>query len=513
MRSICQVVLPLDLGIKISENDPARKLVEICDGLNYEKLYSEYLRNWRKIDPAVLFEIVVLAYMHGKYSSREIEDLCRNDIRFMWLLGGEAAPDHATIARFQNERLVPVVEDLFYQLANKLIELGEISYNNVFVDGTKIEANANRYTFVWTNAVKSNRRKLNIRLEKELPLLAKKYGIDESCSLEEVLYTMESYANMYGIQFVYGSGRRKTALQRDYDKLKEYKAKLDAYEESLGICGKRKSFSKTDTDATFMRTKDDHMQNGQLKPCYNVQICVESEYITGLGLFPNPADTMTLIPFLKRVQNGCGRKIQSVTADAGYASEENYTYLEENGQEAYIKPTDYEVRKTKRFKENIYRVENLLYDEEKDTFTCPNEKRLFFVGESYEKTESGYVTTKKNYVCEGCEGCSHREKCYKAKDCARQISVSQTMRRLKREATERINTERGIILRQNRSIQVEGAFGVLKEDFRFRRFLTRGKAKTETQFFILAIAFNVQKLWNREKFERFNMFLFNEKAS
>lgn len=412
---------------------------------------------------------------------------------------------------FSKRRLVPVVEDLFYQLANKLIDLGEISYNNVFVDGTKIEANANRYTFVWANAVKNNRRKLNVRLEKELSLLAKKYGIDESCSLEEVLYTMESYANMYGIRFVYGSGRRKTELQRDYDKLKEYKTKLESYEKNLGICGRRKSFSKT--DATFMRTKDDHMQNGQLKPCYNVQISVESEYITGLGLFPNPADTMTLIPFLKRVQNGCGRKIQSVTADAGYASEENYTYLEENGQEAYIKPTDYEVRKTKRFKENIYPVENLLYNEEKDTFICPNGKRLICVGESHEKTESGYVTTKKNYVCESCEGCPHREKCYKAKEEARRISVSQTMRRLKREATERINTERGIVLRQNRSIQVEGAFGVLKEDFGFRRFLTRGKPKTETQFFILAIAFNVQKLWNREKFQRFNMSLFNEKAS
>ena len=188
------------------------------------------------------------------------------------------------------------------------------------------------------------------------------------------------------------------------------------------------------------------------------------------------------------MQSGCRRKIQSVTADAGYASEENYTYLEENEQEAYIKPTDYEVRKTKRFKENIYRVENLIYDEEKDLFICPNGKRLFFAGESHEKTESGYVTTKKNYVCESCNGCPHRDKCYKAKEAARRISVSQTMQRLKREAAERINTERGIVLRQNRSIQVEGAFGVLKEDFGFRRFLTRGKAKTESQFFILAIA-------------------------
>ena len=227
---MCQVVLPLELGIKISEKDPVRKVVEICGDPDYRKLYAAYLRKWRKIDPAKLFEIVVLAYMQGKYSSREIENLCRNDIRFMWLLEGEEAPDHATIARFQNEKLVPVVEDLFYQSANKLVELGEISYNNVFIAGTKIEANENRYTFVWANAVKNNRRKLSIRLEKELPFIAEKYGINESCGLEEVLYALESYANMYGIQFVYGSGKRKTELQRDYGKLREYKIKLDGYQ-------------------------------------------------------------------------------------------------------------------------------------------------------------------------------------------------------------------------------------------------------------------------------------------
>ena len=507
------MILPLNLGIKISEDDPVRKLIEVCEGLDYRKLYGEYYRKWRKIDPAVLFEIVVLGYMQGKYSSREIEEACKNDIRFMYLLQGEQAPDHATIARFQNERLTGVVEDLFYQLANKLVELGEISYGNIFVDGTKIEANANRYTFVWAKTVENYKRKLKIKLEQELPLVAEKYGINKNSGLEDILEVMESYATMYKINFVYGSGKKKTELQRDYDKLREYKTKLDGYERSLGICGKRKSYSKTDVDATFMRMKDDHMQNGQLKPCYNVQICVESEYITGLGLFPNPADTMTFIPFLERVQSKSGRKIQSVTADAGYASEENYTYLESHEQLAYIKPTDYEIRKTKKFKNNVYRVENLQYDEEEDLFICPNGRKLMFVGERKESTESGYEVTKKDYVCESCENCPHREKCYKAKDPVRRVSVSQNMMRLKREATERINTEKGIILRQNRSIQVEGAFGVLKEDFGFRRFFTRGKTKTETQFFILAIAFNVKKLWNRQKSDRFHVFLFNEKAS
>lgn len=137
MRSRNQLVLPLNLEIKIEKNDPVRKLAEICDELDYTKLYSLYLRSWRKIDPAVLFEILVFAYMNGIYSSRDIEKACENDIRFMWLLQDEPVPDHSTFARFQNERLAGVIEELFCQLVKKLCDLGEISYKNIFIDGTK----------------------------------------------------------------------------------------------------------------------------------------------------------------------------------------------------------------------------------------------------------------------------------------------------------------------------------------------------------------------------------------
>lgn len=136
MRSRNQLVLPLNLEIKIEKNDPVRKLAEICDELDYTKLYSLYLRSWRKIDPAVLFEILVFAYMNGIYSSRDIEKACKNDIRFMWLLQDEPVPDHSTFARFQNERLAGVIEELFCQLVEKLCDLGEISYKNIFIDGT-----------------------------------------------------------------------------------------------------------------------------------------------------------------------------------------------------------------------------------------------------------------------------------------------------------------------------------------------------------------------------------------
>ena len=293
-------------------------------------------------------------------------------------------------------------------------------------------------------------------------------------------------------------------------KLTEYRERIENYKESLGICGKRKSYSKTDTDATFMRMKEDPMRNGQLKPGYNVQIGVESEYIVGVGLFPNPSDTTTLIPFLERVQNGCGRKYRNVIADAGYSSEENYTYLENKKINAYIKPSDYEVRKTKRFKNNPYRTENLFYDDANDCFMCPNGKHLYYAYDSHSRTENGYTVTKKNYVCESCCGCSQREQCFKGRYENRKISLSQTMARQKREAAERITTDEGIVLRMNRSIQVEGAFGVLKEDDAFRRFLTRGKRKTETQFFLLCFAFNIRKLWNRSKCGRFHKPLFEK---
>lgn len=505
-----QVVLPLNLEIKINPNDPVFKLIEICDELDYTELYRVYLRRWRKIDPATMFEVLVFAYMNGIYSSRDIERACHNDIRFMWILQDAPAPDHATIARFQNERLTNVMENLFYQLVEKLSALGEIEFQNLFVDGTKLEANANRYTFVWAKAVQKNLNKLYARIDQELPEIAFKYGLNPNVELEQAIHFLSGSADMRGIVFVSGKGKRKTELQRDWEKLTEYRERIEKYKESLGICGKRKSYSKTDTDATFMRMKEDPMRNGQLKPGYNVQIGVESEYIVGVGHFPNPSDTTTLIPFLERLQNGCGRKYQNVIADAGYSSEENYTYLENKKINAYIKPSDYEVRKTKRFKNNPYRTENLFYDDANDCFICPNGKRLYYAYDSHSRTENGYTVTKKNYVCESCCGCSQREQCFKGRYENRKISLSQTMARQKREAMERITTDEGIVLRMNRSIQVEGAFGILKEDYAFRRFLTRGKRKTETQFFLLCFAFNIRKLWNRSNCGRFHKPLFEK---
>ena len=504
-----QVVLPLEIEKIIPQNDPVLKLVEICEKLDYSKLEKEYVRSWRKLNPATMFIILVYAYMRRLYSSRQIEEACKTDIRFMWILGMEPAPDHSTIARFQNEKLVPVMEDLFYQLVNQLIDMNEVSYTNVFVDGTKIEANANKYSFVWSKAVEKNLKKLEAKMDILAQRTAVRYCLKEEISFEELLEALMQLASLQNISFVYRKGKRKTQLQRDIDLLMSMGDKRHRYLESLEIAGKRKSYSKTDTDATFMRMKEDYMNNGQLKPGYNVQIAVESEYIVGVGLFHNPTDTTTLIPFMERIQSRSNHKIENLIADAGYASEENFSYLERNGQNAYIKPQNYEISKTRKYKSDKYRPEHMKYDRNADEYICPNNKKLKYIYTSKYTTDNGYATSRKVYQCESCEGCPYKNECHTSKF-DRRIRVSHKLNEQNRKAREMITTEQGILLRMNRSIQVEGAFGVIKQDFRFKRFLTRGKSKTETQFFLISFAYNVEKLCNRIHSNRFGHSLFKK---
>ena len=506
MREKNQVVLPLNLGICIPEGDFVFKVAEICERLDYTELFNTYVRKWRKVNPITLFEIVVFGYMEHLYSGRDIAKACKTDIRFMWLLNGEPAPSHATISRFQDERLSEVIEDLFYQFVEKLYEMGEVKFKNLFVDGTKIEAYANKYTFVWKKAVEKNLVKLNKKIEDMLPVICKRYGFGEIVTLDECY-------EWINLTFAVGKGKHKTQLQRDIETLEAFVNKKNEYYSHLGKFGNRNSFSKTDIDATFMHMKEDYMRNGQLKPGYNIQIGVESEYIVGVGSFSNRSDVNTLIPFLNRIKSHTNRKFENIIADAGYESSENYLYLEENGQNCFIKPQNYEISKKRSYKANPYTVENMTYNARRDEYTCPNGRMLKFKRESKKTTENGYVISTRYYSNDKCGRCPHRDKCHRSKNGYRTVRVTQVLNEYRPKVLEALTSEEGTLLRMNRSIQVEGVFGVLKEDYGFRRFLTRGKRNIETQFFILAFALNIEKLCNREKKGRIGLDLFKLNAS
>lgn len=504
-----QLILPLNLEIKLPTDDPVRLLNSICDELDYSELYKTYDRAWRKYDPKMLFKLIVYGYIRGYYSCRDIEKACHRDICFMWLLNGSSVPDSATFARFQNERLVSVIEKLFYQFIMLLHNQGEIPFENIFVDGTKIEANANKYTFVWKSAIEKFSSKLSVKSEQKLNEIKQRYSLSKGLNTVQTLTAVNTLAELYGITFAVGKGKHKTQLQKDIELLTEYSEKENKYGKYLSLIGtNRKSMSKTDHDATFMHLKEDYMRNGQLKPAYNIQIGVESEYIVGISSYTERNDVRTLIPFLERIKINTNTVYPNVIADAGYESEENYTYLNDNNQVSFIKPQNYELSKTRKYKTDIFRAENMEYSKDKDCFICPQGNELKYIYSRHYTSANGYGIENKIYRADNCKNCPLKDKCFSSKREYKEIKVSLRFLEQRKKSTTNITSKRGIKLRVNRSIQVEGAFGVIKQDMRFKRFLTRGKRKTEAQFFILAFAFNVMKLQSRLENGRFNSDLF-----
>ena len=484
-----QLKLPLELETIIPKNDSVRLLSQFVEEMDLTDLYSTYDRI-NSLSPRTLLKIVLYSYMNGDYSSRSMELNCKRDINFMFLLEGHSAPDHATLARFRSIHFAPCSKRILAEVSNILFDLGEISGETIFIDGTKIEANANKYTFVWKKAVTKNQAKLLIKLAdfvaecEQLYDIKIVYGnvikIKHLKRLRKKLYALKNAGN---ITFVHGIGKRKTPLQKSIEALEEALSKLKEYTQKIHICGERNSYSKTDNDATFMRMKEDAMGNGQLKPAFNLQHGVDSEYITWLTIGPQPTDTTTLIPFLKDAEQHLKFKYKNITADAGYESEENYLFLEANNQIAFIKPANYEISKTRKYKNDIGKIENMEYDKISDFYTCKNNRKLTVSHIRHNKTKTGYVSEKTIYTCENCNDCSYKSDCIKGNNCktplgerTKVLQVVKTFIKHRKEDLERIISDEGVLYRMNRSIQAEGSFGDIKQDMQFRRYLSKGTA-------------------------------------
>lgn len=508
-----QLCLPIETEQLIPVDDSVRLLDQVLEGLDYSKLYLAYSPKGRNpaVKPKTLFKIMVYAYSQGIYASRKIEQACRRDLCFIWLRKGEPAPDHNTISRFRKMYLSDCMEDLLTQMVMQLADSGEIAFENLFVDGTKLEANANPYTFVWKKTVTKNEQKLQDKLQafftQELKTKTA-WNIIGAQDIREQLVLLKNKAKIKGIEFVYGKGRHKTTLQRQIDQLEEYLERQVKYDHYNDLFGDRNSFSKTDSDATFMRMKNDHMQNGQLKPGYNIQIGVESEYIVGAMVSSERSDMGTLIPFMEKLEQNYTRRFRNLVADAGYESEENYAYLEKRDIVAYIKPSNHEYSKTRKFqREQTFRLA-MTYDIETDTYTCKNGRKLKYQYDKKRKTKFGYESRSRVYACDSCEDCPHLGKCYKGKH-VKKIQVAVKFEQYRKQSHSNILSEQGIRLRINRSIQAEGVFGVLKQDFGFRRFLTRGRMNVQTELMLLALGFNVNKLHKRIQYGRIGQALFS----
>ena len=481
---------------KAEKEEFYRQVSDQLEELDYRELYSAYSGMIRKsqVEPRILFEILVCAYMEGVYSSRKIEQLCRNHIQFILLLDGHEAPDHCTIARFRSgEATGKAIEGLFWQYVNVLVEKGWIDREELYVDGTKIESKANRYTFVWRKSVE---RELGKIREKARSFLGKESGYATRGKLKEKVDALEKEISAEGLSVEKGRGHHKPEKIRKRDEQKELLERWESYERKKEILGeKRNSYSKTDPDATFMRMKDDHMRNGQLKPGYNVQFAVNSQFVVGVGVFPDRTDYATLPPMMDKLKERLGFRFGQIVADSGYESLENYRYLDRHKQEAYIKPNNYESSRTRKFKAQIGRAENMAYYAPGDYYLCRNGRILDRVGTSTEHSKDGTTREVARYRCEDCSACPHRAACCKARDPDRpkELVICREFTEYREASLKRITTEKGKLLRVNRSIQAEGAFGQLKHNRRFVRFLTAGNVKVSCELYLLAISQNIRK--------------------
>ena len=487
-NSCYQIKLPLELETMIPSDDPVRLLSAFVEGMDLSELYGTYDRvRKNQASPRQILKVMAYAALNGIFSSRDIETACRRDINFMFLLEGAPAPDHATLARFISLHLADCSKDVLAEVTSILYQLGEISGKTVFIDGTKIEANANRYTFVWKKAVSRNLEKLFLKITELVAECEAMYGIKTVYQDRVSLHTLKRLRKkLYavkqeeGITFVNGSGKRKTQLQRSVETLEAYIEKLKEYTKKLHICGDRNSYSKTDPDATFM----------------------------------------TLVPFLKDMEGYLPFRYLEIVADAGYESEEAYVYLEKNGQLAFIKPQDYEISKTRRYREDISRRENMTYLEEEDAYICSSGRKLPRIREKRVRNQSGYVSTETIYECEDCSGCPQKAKCIRGNNCRtpmeernKRVWVSKVMKEKRKETLDRITTEYGAQLRMNRSIQAEGSFAVIKEDLGFRQYLYRGRKNVLAQSILAAIGYNIKKLHHKIQGGRTGQFLTSMKTA
>ena len=507
-----QLWIPLDCSIKIPKDDPVRLLSAVTERMNYRKIMAAYSRYGRiEYSPKILTKVLVYGYMRKIISSRKIEQACKENICFMYLLEGQKAPDHNTISRFRSKILVGEAgQELLRQLTEMLAEAGLIDLKAVFIDGTKIEANANKYSFVWRKGQVKKLAKLNERIRAELPELLKKSGIrfhiGETVQLRELKKLrkrLKAKCRERDVSFVYGKGNHKDILQKLTEKTEDWIAKYKQYIADIHICGDRNSYSRTDHDATFMHMKEDHMRNGQLKPGYNVNVATSNEFIIGTYISPDRSDVQTLIPFMEQLTTTYDSHVIGKTVvDSGYESEENYCWFEQHPEmELYVKPSNHEIMKTKKYRTDISRRENMKYDPEADAYTCACGKQIRASYEKHSRSASGLELTTTVYECADCDGCPMKEKCIRScgskkplEERHKVLYVSKRFARQREEMEKKITTDEGILLRVNRSIQAEGTFAFAKEDMEFRRFLTRGKKKVAAEWLLLSLAINILKL-------------------
>ena len=490
-------LFPASLDEKIPANASVRLVNQIVDNLDIRKVIETYRGGGTSsYHPRMMLKLLLFAYLNNIYSCRKIEKQTLENIHYMWLSGMQE-PDHNTINRFRSSHLKDTINEIFTQVVIMLVEMGHLSLEVVYVDGTKMESRANRYSFVWRKSVEKNKAKLEAKIRQVLEQVEE--GITEDNRPDEApptpINSEELKERIAQINRENLSKEEKKAVKVLED---SHLPKLQEYEQHLATLGNRNSYSKTDRDATFMRMKDDHMKNGQLKPAYNVQIGTENQFFTHFEFFPNPTDFLTFIPFNTGFEQRYGKMPVKEVADSGYGSEENYEFMQNNYIEAFVKYPFFHAEQKEKYKNNAFLPQNLYYNAEKEYFVCPMGQPMEKVGNSTRKSESGFISHITSYEAKNCAGCPLKCLCFKAKG-NRSIEINHKLNQFRRNARELLTSEEGLVHRSRRPIEPEAVFGQTKANKQYDRFRHFGGDKVKMDFAIFAIAFNIGKLHNKTR--------------
>ena len=509
-NTLNQGVLPFFISDCLDICDPVFSFDELVGGMNLEKYLKnvpEHKLGRIRYNPVKMLKTVLFGFMNKGYISlRELEESCRVNVRFMYLMDRET-PSYRTFSYFINDVMKDSIEEIFNDVNKEIFNRHKVDLNHLYIDGSKFEANANKYTWVWKKATEKSRYRLFEKItlliseiNKDLQWSGMKIDTNTEYVPDSLREITKRFAEVWKLDveaFVSGRGHRKSIQQRQYEKLNEYTTKLEEYILKINICGDgRNSYSKTDHSATFMRIKTDYMGNDQLLPAYNIQVGVADEYIAVVDVNQYRSDMDCFIPLMNKFYETYGYFPKYPVADAGYGSFNNYIFCELNGMEKYMKFPMYKKETTdEKYRNDPFRAVNFSINAD-GKMLCPNGKQFNFM---YRKPVKGnqYGRQEEVYQCEDCSGCPYASKCKKT-DNNRTVRINEELTSMHREVIDNLESIQGALLRMNRSIQAEGTFGIIKNDRWYKRIVRRGIESVKLEVLLVSIGHNLYKYHNKK---------------
>ena len=491
---------PLDLETMIDADDPVRLINTVIDKVDISDLLRMYKPGGTSsYHPRILLKAIVYAYINNIYSTRKIEQVLSHHIHYMWLTG-LSRPDHNTIHRFRSQRLQAYIKPIFTRIVLLLHEAGLLDIEDLYTDGTRIEASASRFSFVWKKSLQTNRDKISKKLD-ELWQYAQSVAAKELEQVEPASFNkIDSSTVTQTIEAINTALKGKPGVPANITKSlqhakRKWPAALDRYAKQEAIIGEqRSSCSKTDTDATFMRSKEQSMSRaGILKPHYNLQLSTNQQFIVAYSVHQVAGDSTTLPEHLGSYIKEYGRSPESVTADAGYGSEQNYQWLEDKGITGYVKHSQFNKEKKAKAAQPEVVVDRSSYDKAADQYVCPAGHAMPKIRTTSRVTSTGYPQTIDIYGTTKCAGCPLQQQCNPDRT-EKMMDVNHNLQRLRYKAEALLISETGKQKSIQRSCDVEAVFGNIKNNHHFRRFMLRGIKKVSVEVGLLAIAQNLRKL-------------------